>query len=213
MQFDFWWAKEDSENYTGQIIIYSYQYNLYVGIDNTQYYVYDFNQFSGDWRTGTIRTSIGDKFIYTTQEISYFEIINNPSINYLKEMFLSTFSNISVPIIIPEGIITINDNFLFANTTFNQNISLPNSLTTIQGSFLFNCPNYISTINFNNLNDSILPLDKSRVLTFNNYGPDVPAYQEGIKIKGNNIQSIKNALPDSDDIPYRKLIIVNENRK
>lgn len=205
-------AKPESTNYEGQVLIYSYQYNLYVGIDNTQYYVYDFNQFSGNWITGTIRTSRGDIFIYSSQEISYFEIINNPSINYLEERFLSSFTNISVPIIIPEGIITIKNNFLFANSSFNQNISLPNSLSSIEERFLFNCTHYTSTINFNNLNASILPSDKSNVLN-QNFGPDVPAYEEGIKIKGNNIQSIKNALPDSDVAPYRKLIIVNENKK
>ena len=237
-------AKPESTNYEGQIIIHSYQYNLFLQFENTLCYVYDFNQLCGDG-TLTVNTNIGEITIYVNDRFYTLDFIQNPSITEINDDFLIDKWYITAPTINLSGITKIGRNFMYISSytsydpKFNGNIILGNSLKSIGGNFLRNqikyssdlilpnsllkigtyfmycCKKYTATIDFQNLNSSIFsswPESEWRYLLSTNNRNDL-CYTEGIKVKGTNISDIKQLLPDLNNNVYRKLIIVNENRK
>ena len=177
-------AKPESTSYQGQILINSYQYNLYINVQNHSYYIYDFNQLCGR-NDLTVRTNIGDKTI-TESDIFYtLEFIQNPSITKINDDFLYNKNNIAPTIdlsgiteignhfmyristypitdpyfngtiILGNSLKSIGENFLTNQIKYSSNLTLPNSLLSIGERFMYCCKSYISTIDFQNLNSSI----------------------------------------------------------
>ena len=170
-------VKSTSTDYTGSVLINSYQYNLYVQIDGNPYYVYDFNQFCSDTGSFNVTTNVGDRTFTTTSEFTILEFIGNPSINFIKNYFLASCISFNLPLIIPNGVISIGYSFLANCQTFNQSLTLPNSLISIGNGFLYNCrsfnqpliiPNSVTSIGVNFMGNCITfnqPLTLSNSLT------------------------------------------------
>ena len=132
-------AKSTSTEYTGSVVINSYQYNLYLNVDDYGYFVYDFNQLCSSTGTFNVRTNVGDKTFTTNSEFSTLEFTENPSIPNIAAGFLSNCLHINSSISIPEGITHIGNYFLSNCTSINWSLTLPNSLTSIGDSFLGTC--------------------------------------------------------------------------
>ena len=132
-------VKSTSTDYTGSVLINSYQYNLYVQIDGNPYYVYDFNQFCSDTGSFNVTTNVGDRTFTTSSEFTSLEFIGNPSINFINNYFLVGCTSFNLPLTIPNGVISIGNSFLANCQAFNQPLIIPNSVTTIGINFMGNC--------------------------------------------------------------------------
>ena len=125
-----------STEYEGSIEINSYQYNLYVQIDGSDYYVYNFNEFCSNSGYFQVETQEGYKTFRKNSEFTSLEFIENPTISFIGNSFLRTCTSFNQPLTLPEGITSIGNGFLVECYSFNQPLTLPNSLTSIGNNFL-----------------------------------------------------------------------------
>ena len=170
-------VKATSTDYTGSVVINSYQYNLIVDIDGYNYFVYDFNQFCSDTGSFNVTTNVGDKTFTTDSEFNNLVFIQNTSINFINNYFLDGCTSFNQPLTIPNSITSIGRSFLANCQAFNQPLTLSNSLTSIGNAFLYNCrsfnqpliiPNSVTTLGVNFMGNCVVfnqPLTLSNSLT------------------------------------------------
>jgi hypothetical protein len=141
------------------------------------------------------------------------------------------------PIVIPNTVTTIRDNFLSGCTLFNQPITLSNTLTHIQHSFLYgctafdqditipngmvsiasdssgrgflqNCDSMTHTVDFGSNSDGIFG-GAYKQYHMSSTNQSASCVTSGIKITGTYAYEIHLALPDSaTSVPCRKLVEV-----
>ena len=223
-----------STEYEGSIEINSYQYNLYVQIDGSDYYVYNFNEFCSNSGYFQVETQEGYKTFRKNSEFTSLEFIENPTISFIGNSFLRTCTSFNQPLTLPEGITSIGNGFLVECYSFNQPLTLPNSLTSIGNNFLasgldtksmsFNqpltLPNSLTSIgtffmnccdNFNQkltISNSITPeMFLSNNNSFATTNSSATVYTNGFKIKYDKFDQLLARFPNSTTNPYRNIVI------
>lgn len=128
------------------------------------------------------------------------ETIDFPNVTEIGDFFfINTDHNPTV--ILGNKLTTIGTDFMYDAAGYNTDLTIPPSVSSIGNDFLNNLNVYTATIY---VETTAVP-SGSQTLTTDD--EEKPAYATGITIKGSHAEDWLDALPDSNDLPYRKLIL------
>lgn len=144
----------------------------------------------------------------------------------LGQGFLHSCSSFNQPLYIIDTVTNLRGQFLYGCKSFNQPLHLPDKLTATGASFMAECSAYNRPLDLpqgvintgsafmQNANAFVGPLNVHNITSaptdgysFTTTKADAPMYVTGVTIVGESAQAWKDALPDRDSSPYRKLIV------
>ena len=126
-----------------------------------------------------------------------------PTTQTIGSLFLYEAKHFNQPLTIPTGVTSINYNFLYNASDFNQPITLPPSLVSLGYQFLYGCNMMTSTVNVGSLSADIAT-DSER--TFATNSSSAAMYTTGVTIAGSNRAAWLAKFPNSNSVPFRKLV-------
>lgn len=126
-----------------------------------------------------------------------------PATQTIGSRFLYEAKHFNQPLTIPTGVTSINYNFLYNASDFNQPITLPPSLVSLSSQFLYGCNKMTSTVNVGSLSADIAT-DSERTLATNS--SSAAMYRTGVTIAGSNRAAWLSKFPNSNSVPFRKLV-------
>lgn len=126
-----------------------------------------------------------------------------PTAQTIGSLFLYEAKHFNQPLTIPTGVTSINYNFLYNASDFNQPITLPPSLVSLGYPFLYGCNMMTSTVNVGSLSADIAT-DSER--TFATNSSSAAMYRTGVTIAGANRAAWLAKFPNSNSVPFRKLV-------
>lgn len=178
---------------------------------------------------GKLITATPSGFLGHFESIDSVDMSNAESLTTIGIQFMLA-SSINSPIIIPEGVTSIGNNFMGDCRSFNSDISLPSTLTIIDSGFMSQCEifskpvvlpsglvslgrgflnnmgNMTSYIDVGNLSTNIMESGSSVRNTYLSYYNSLaPGYPTGMAIKGANRAEWLAALPNGSSYPARNL--------
>lgn len=149
------------------------------------------------------------------------------SVRSIGNNFMSNATYYNQMITLPNSLTSIGSYFLSSCQDFNQPLTLPSTLTSVGQYFMYNCnqyaqplalPDSLSSIGNNFMRDAreftSLNVGQARGFSSDSYtlactSNVAPMYVQGVALTGENAQTWKNSLSDSNSSPYRKLIVAN----
>lgn len=148
---------------------------------------------------GTQPTSTPDYFLSSYSNLAELDN-SNWNVTTIGSVFMAGCKNYNQPIIL-DGVTTIGNNFLAQCDALSSDITLPSTITSIGANFMSYCNNFTGNLI---CETSTAPTDNGSLSTFSSTSP---IYATGVTLTGTYAQTWKNALPDRNVSPYRKLIV------
>lgn len=127
------------------------------------------------------------------------EVIDFPNVTEIGNFFFTNTDH-NPTIILGDNLTTIGTDFMLDASGYNRDLTIPSSVTSIGNNFMSQLNVYTATIY---VETTAIPGGEQTLTTDDE---EKPAYATGITIKGSHAEDWLDALPDSNDLPYRKLL-------